>query len=98
MTDHTLPPDTDEVAVALHDGLADKADKMLLELRETRAERDRYFAMVVEVAPLLRAKAYASYVDGECEHGFWWDECTNDKCWLRDSRNLLKAAEEATRE
>jgi len=22
--------------------------------------------------------------DGECDHGFWWSDCTNDDCWWRD--------------
>lgn len=32
--------------------------------------------------------------DGECEHGFWHSECTNRKCWERDTRVVLHALDD----
>lgn len=54
-------------------------------LAKAEAERDELEKML----KALDAYVYRSTADGECEHGFWWEECPNSPCQVKDDRNLL---------
>lgn len=60
-------------------------------------QRDAASADAAQLYRALRGYAYSPAVDGECEHGFWWEDCTNEACRLRDARAALRAHEEATK-
>jgi hypothetical protein len=48
---------------------------------------------VMELA--LEALKFEDSGDPECEHGFMYDECSNDKCDKRQFHEAIKALEEA---